>query len=164
MPILTTHKIITKSLVSLLALLISACAIPGKDTFESNPRLTPYVEAFFVAHLRYTGREASINGLRVLIADLSYMPKTIARCTYEDYKGPTVYFDKAYLDLWESHGLYDDIEETIFHELGHCILGRKHNNRILPSGSPASMMHRFHLGSTYTGNREHYIKELFNVQ
>ncbi len=31
-------------------------------------------------------------------------------------------------------------EALIFHEIGHCILGRSHNNEPLPNGDPKSIM------------------------
>lgn len=31
-------------------------------------------------------------------------------------------------------------ESLVFHELGHCVLGRTHNNELLPNGDPKSIM------------------------
>jgi hypothetical protein len=33
-----------------------------------------------------------------------------------------------------------ELEALIFHELGHCVLGRAHLNALLPNGDPKSMM------------------------
>ena len=68
-------------------------------------------------------------------------------------------------------------EALVFHELGHCLLGRiQHRNDLLPNGSPASLMNAYN-ESPYSpciydingsGNcdkrtrRQYYLDELFN--
>lgn len=34
----------------------------------------------------------------------------------------------------------DELENLIFHELGHCVLGRQHDNTEMPKGDPRSIM------------------------
>jgi len=67
-------------------------------------------------------------------------------------------------------------EALFFHELGHCLLGRLHNNDLLPNGDPKSIMVENNR-STYNGcvyqfgeeddcnilyKREYYLDELFD--
>lgn len=66
------------------------------------------------------------------------------------------------------------METLIFHEMGHCILGRQHDNSLMPKGDPKSIMIPADLGiyspCVYSlGNpcdlsyrRSYYIDELFN--
>ena len=67
-------------------------------------------------------------------------------------------------------------EALIFHELGHCILGRDHDNSLLPNGDPKSMMVEnnilvyspciYAIGGNndcnFTFKRDYYISELFD--
>lgn len=67
-------------------------------------------------------------------------------------------------------------EAVIFHELGHCFLGRLHDDTLLPNGDPKSMMVKnnisiyspclYAIGGTndcnYTFKRSYYLDELFN--
>lgn len=55
-------------------------------------------------------------------------------------------------------------EELIFHELGHCVLNRAHNDTLDGNGVPVSIMNSTHLGQAkYLAQYSSYIQELFNV-
>ena len=66
------------------------------------------------------------------------------------------------------------LEALIFHELGHCILGRQHDNSLMPKGDPKSLMYPdditlyspcvYSIGNPcdLTYRRAYYIDELFN--
>lgn len=66
------------------------------------------------------------------------------------------------------------LEALIFHELGHCILGRNHDMSLMPKGDPKTIMYRDNIAlyspCVYNiGNpcdlqyrRPYYIDELFN--
>lgn len=41
------------------------------------------------------------------------------------------------LKCWRNE---QQLEALIFHEMGHCILGRPHNDDLLPNGDPVSLM------------------------
>lgn len=67
-------------------------------------------------------------------------------------------------------------ETVVFHELGHCLLGRSHDNSLLPNGDPKSIMksdsRKMYAPCTYQfGNQEdcnntykraYYLDELFD--
>ena len=66
------------------------------------------------------------------------------------------------------------LEALIFHELGHCILGRPHDNSLMPKGDPKTIMYPdditlyspcvYSIGNPcdLTYRRPYYIDELFN--
>ncbi len=56
-----------------------------------------------------------------------------------------------------------DQESLMYHELGHCLLDRGHNdNHNGPYGLPSSIMRRTGLqGDVYETYRDYYLKELF---
>lgn len=66
------------------------------------------------------------------------------------------------------------LEALIFHELGHCILGRQHDNSLMPKGDPKTLMYSdditlyspcvYSIGNPcdLSYRRPYYIDELFN--
>ena len=66
------------------------------------------------------------------------------------------------------------LETLIFHELGHCILGRTHDSNLLPKGDPKSIMYPDNIelyspcvyaidpACNNLYRRAYYIDELFN--
>lgn len=55
-------------------------------------------------------------------------------------------------------------EMLLFHELGHCAMGRGHNNGRYSDGRPESLMNSWLFNQQlYRTNREQYLKELFTV-
>ncbi len=55
-------------------------------------------------------------------------------------------------------------EMLMFHELGHCLLGRGHKNTKHSSGRPESIMNSSLFNqNTYLANRDQYLKELFTA-
>ena len=53
-------------------------------------------------------------------------------------------------------------EDLIFHELGHCVLGRSHCDAKNEDGTPVSIMNpRVMWSATYMISRDRYVKELF---
>jgi hypothetical protein len=56
-----------------------------------------------------------------------------------------------------------DREELIFHEMGHCVLGRAHKSIKTAEGIPASIMHPYRISnSVYKEYRDQYLNELFH--
>jgi hypothetical protein len=56
-----------------------------------------------------------------------------------------------------------DKEQLLFHELGHCVLNRKHCDLVV-NLDPISLMHPKMLKSEYyKNNRDELIEELFNA-
>lgn len=53
-------------------------------------------------------------------------------------------------------------ETLLYHELGHCVLGRGHTSKRMASGEYVSIMTPYILSEkTYLAHREYYILELF---
>ena len=59
-------------------------------------------------------------------------------------------------DTWESDGPVER-EQLIWHELGHCAMGRDHNNKLLPNGHAESIMNSSSVNVVYA-NRDYYIQ------
>lgn len=69
----------------------------------------------------------------------------------------------------------EQMEALVFHELGHCFLGRAHNSDLLPNGDPKSIMTPgnydlyapcvYKIGDedcNFTFKRDYYLDELFD--
>ena len=70
---------------------------------------------------------------------------------------------------------HEQIEALVFHELGHCVLGRDHDSELLPNGDPKSIMTPanydvyapcvYQIGEencNFTFKRSYYVDELFD--
>ena len=70
-----------------------------------------------------------------------------------------VHIDKEW---WESE-YTNDTERLvlIYHELGHCALGRGHLDGFT-GGKPTSIMNSYNIGGWYDSNEDYYDFELFN--
>jgi hypothetical protein len=52
-------------------------------------------------------------------------------------------------------------EQTVYHELGHCVFGRTHNRLFFPDGCPKSIMNPYTFGEPcLTQHFGEYIQEL----
>ena len=69
---------------------------------------------------------------------------------------------------WTMAVLFSDDEFLIFHELGHCYLGRRHHNARMEDGRPVSIMvddlDMLSWGGIYKAHREEYLDELFDPE
>ena len=91
-------------------------------------------------------------------------------CGYVPTKGYG-YTDSLLISLKEAcwFGVSDHVREAlVFHELGHSVLGRVHEDERLPNGSPASIMfpktgfgYRLY-GDETLDRRTYYLDELFD--
>lgn len=87
---------------------------------------------------------------------------TIGVCwnIYYDDK-PFVLIDAKF---WKA-ATYFSREAVVFHELGHCLLNREHNDKRMHANGesiPYSLMNSFApKGLIYILNRQHYVDELF---
>ena len=73
-----------------------------------------------------------------------------------------VTINKVYWEAWAAKGRSSDMEQLMFHELGHCTLLRGHFDT--NTGEIAqSIMNSYHVNKVfYLANYNHYIDELFN--
>lgn len=83
-------------------------------------------------------------------------PATIGTCSTTK-RGKTVYIDP---ELWVTM-IESEKEWIVFHELGHCVLKKKHYQIHLGT-CPVSIMHPYNFGASgcYRDNLEYYYSEL----
>lgn len=159
--------------IVLLALVLScdeSRLVP--TTYRIDNELLPYVEVFFA--------EAISRGVEVrkenLILEFGAATDEICGQCYDPKNGgqrTIIILHNA--SCWQDASTQNR-EALVFHELGHCLLGRNHRDDKLPNDAPASIMHSqnsgpyspciYDLGGddscNKTGRRNYYIDELFD--
>lgn len=129
----------------ILLILLSSCGT--NNVFNINNEALSYVRKF---------ERISKISIKNLIVNVVALDNTkLGQCTPGSI--PLIELNELY---W-NNGPYNrsqDRELLMFHELGHCILGRSH------SKDTSSIMYpTFIGGDNYINNYNHYISELFNI-
>lgn len=143
-----------------------------KPIYDVPQDFQPYIDSFI--------HEASIRGHPIDITNLiiSYDPKIeIPNCGVCNSSSMDTRVQKIISINPNLQCGYDplELENFIFHELGHCVLGRLHNSELLPNGDPKSIMIEgnlnlyapciYQIDETPCNNifkREYYLDELFD--
>lgn len=158
--------------IALLAASMSACGMPEyvhKPFYQVDPILEPYITLFeqkaFERQLNIHVNDIKVYFVEDLGEDEDSV--TLALCkTYETSSGQTAETPEIEVDRQEFERLTTYGKEAVmFHELGHCVLGRNHNDDIVPSeeNRPVSIMSTYLVGAYYYNKYySSYINELFN--
>ena len=88
------------------------------------------------------------------------------------YAGVCIKYSSGYKEIqinpahWENYSL-EQKEQLIYHELGHCVLNRDHNNKLMDGNAncPDSIMRSYmfntnEITNCYVPEYEHYMEEL----
>lgn len=160
----------SRYLISLCTLAIIFSCHKGTTPIVSTPDY-PGVEEALWPYFQLFEEEAARRGVTVdlvesgitgMIAEIDE-GNVIGRCQYGRYAGNHVTIDQTF---WNRSGQLGR-EMVVFHELGHCYLGRAHREDRFQSGSCVSIMRsgtcccRDAYRST---TRSYYVDELFGVE
>lgn len=97
---------------------------------------------------------------RVSFSFTSFFGSTIGMCRYGGGSASVQLSSSAW-----ARGSETFREMLVYHELGHCMLGRGHRNTRLSSGNPESLMNSVLFNErTYAANRDYYLRELFTAE
>ncbi len=149
----------------LTLLLITACTEWNTHTYQVPADFTPYVDNFKTEAKKY-GYDFDKKGLIVRFADLD---NNIAGLAYYKRNPVIIEIDRTYWhDAGKTKNAHDIRENLIFHELGHGLLKRMHDNTVLANGDWKTIMCGDKLPNNrspninYRGFRKaYYIEELF---
>ena len=144
---------------ALFCLLANACH--REKTQQVPAEFEPYVSRFF-EEARARGRQLYLSDVDLVIekTDLAD-PGINGTCFTRSHR---VAIDGQYWDQAEE----EEKEWLMFHELGHCVLGREHRNDKTPSGECLSILRGDENGFTCSANlysalwRGYYLNELFS--
>lgn len=142
-----------KRLILLLALALTACE--KNKIYNVDPAIQPYVDRFTRAS-NEVDHPIVVDNLVANIKTLSN-PQWAGQCDINN-ETPTVSLSAAW---WPTFN--DSMrEQLVFHELGHCVLGRQHNNDVDQYGVPVSIMYgQMSWESIYLVHRADWFIELF---
>jgi|GEM_PF-3797919 len=143
-------------LVSALFLLaIAAC---GKPPAFQEPELANIAISFGrEGHAR--GFQIDTSAIEMRIREIPGGQKSNTRYTVGICSGDQLILIDP---TWFRNATGDQKEQRVFHELGHCALGRAHLNAMGDDGLPVSIMNVDGLSDhEYLPNRTQYIDELF---
>jgi hypothetical protein len=132
----------------IIATALLACVACGPAPYI-EPSLLPYVQRFINDASQY-GKKLSYEDLTVIYDSID--SDTVAYCSGAD----RVVVSKKYWDTFSDLSK----ELVMYHELGHCLLDRRHTTLQLPSRKPASIMNPVMFNYTES-ERPYYKQELF---
>ncbi len=136
---------IQKTVGILLGFILTGCGAASPPYVD--PLLLPFTKSFAKEALRFSGRSYSDTPTTTVFEEL---PKGIAgQC---DHRDGHIAINKTYFQKIP----YYLRELLVFHELGHCILNRRHSDR------PGAIMYfRLTDPTIYAINKEKELKILF---
>ena len=159
-----------KNFVLVCLVFILGCKKEVKLVYDVPAEFEPIIQKF-ITEAKGRGKDISITNL-IIKYDASISPAFCANSNVVSSKNDvqkiiTVNPSKCWLNGAQ-------METLIFHELGHCILGRQHDTSLMPKGDPKSIMIPddltiyspcvYSLGGPcdLSYRRTYYIDELFN--
>lgn len=151
--------IVKMTQIVILTIVVASCS--KDDSSEIEQELVTYMEAFV--------DEAAIRGITIDYSELdlaAYVENivttgTIGQCeSYSDGSKAIVLDERYWIQASDLEREY-----VVFHELGHCVLGRSHDNSRTSNGTCTSIMQGGENICTgiYTSiNRDQLLDELFD--
>lgn len=131
-----------------------------------DPTFQPYVDRF-IEVAKEQGKDIQINNLIVSFDKKVIEAKALGICTTGNGITPTITINPEAWKYWDDNNMESSKEQVMFHELGHCVLNREHNEvtvKTLDTNSniQVSIMFPYFMDSKYyEGNYNHYVNELF---
>jgi hypothetical protein len=100
-----------------------------------------------------------------LTVKFELLPKGIEGSCATNFNTVTMQYDLYTIRIAAYWMIWDEArrEQLMYHELGHCILGLRHNNNVVNSIPESIMNWQNFKGSIYSSNYASYLAELFNV-
>jgi hypothetical protein len=156
----------TVLLCAFMGLAASACA-PKEKQHEAFLQVDAPFQDFvhnFEQVSAEEGQPLTIDDLVVQFGDTPTLNET-GVCEWADNETPKITVNQR---IWNTLNDYDK-QEVIFHELGHCVLKRVHqNSEMMAYGGTVqvaeSIMYPYRIsGTIYRDNIVHYHDELFDA-
>lgn len=113
----------------------------------------PYINAFVYFGHAY-GIETTEAVSKLTVTFVNVLPGTVIGLCYTDKDNPIVFIR---YDYWVQADLIHR-EQIIWHELGHCVLDRSHEEKMINS-HPVSIMYP---DNTVVEDERYYLKHRFN--
>lgn len=154
-----------------VGLSVAACEHGFEPTYDVTGDLQIHVDTF-LEEAAIRGREFTINNL-IIEYDPELAVSTCGMCNSHSEANNVQKVITINPNCTITYN--EQIEALVFHELGHCVLGRQHDSDVLPNGDPKSMMTPrnldlyapcvYQIGEedcNFTFKRDYYLDELFD--
>ena len=143
------------------ALLFTIGCSEEDDSVFVDPDLAPFFESF-QAEANARGLDLSLSNLEIegMFGNFDGSSRTLGQCRSGGGERSAIIIDRQ---LWTPLAPVER-ELVMFHELGHCALGRGHRDDVTEDGVCVSIMHSTFDGciNTFgTGTRAEFLDELF---
>lgn len=154
------------AVISFIVLSASACA-PKEKQHEAFLQIDSPFQQYVSNFEQVSAEEGSpltITDLVVSFGVTNSLNET-GVCEWAENETPRIIVNQR---IWNTLSDYDR-QEVIFHELGHCVLRRVHQNGEMlayngTTSVPASVMYPYRIpGTIYRDNMDHYHAELLDV-
>lgn len=142
-------------LIFCLSSSITACGQPESlKTHYIEPEFEYFVDLFELE------QNVDVN-IEIKFAKLE-LP-AVGMCYYYQYENGTREFVNIEIDpdYWQLTSETKK-EVLLFHELGHCVLGRDHDEQRIYYTVPKSIMYPYLFDSAFRTHRSYYVEELKN--
>lgn len=129
-----------KKIFIVCIIVTSACKKKMDNSFVYSvpPGFQPYTDDF-VKEAAARGRSISINNLIIRYdSSLSFAYCAQSNIISSENDRQKIISVNPFLTCWAND---KQLETLLFHEMGHCILGRPHDTSRLPNGDPKSIMY-----------------------
>ena len=152
-----------------MVLMLASCAPKSKSerkgVISVDQELAPYFELFKQRAAEH-GKNLNISSITIkfegeLGKDASGTSEILGLCTMwreDDESYPEIKIDRT------DYALLSNVrrEALLFHELGHCLLNRVHDDDTYDDGRPKSLMNKYIIGEYYYSSYyDEYMRELF---
>lgn len=148
---------------ALLLLIASGCA-KDRKTIYNVPEEAEVLVQNFVVEGEARGMNVDISNLVVEFKkNIEHENTDYCGCSHTDKNGQLVVWIDTTTYCWTFGAYYR--EAILFHELGHALLNRGHNDQKLPKGSWKSLMSTgaldYYAVDSLNYRRTYYLDELF---
>lgn len=150
-------------MIILASILLVSCGMPDKKASynyrfaSSDPTFNQYKQDFEADYLFVTGKTISTQHIRINLAPSIKENPAFAGICYASGNHREIVIKASYWNFVSD----ESKKALVYHELGHCALGRGHDDQKLEN-QPLSIMNTYIIDGSYLKYYyEEYITELF---
>lgn len=154
------------SVVAVLAVSLALSPACG-NKLDTKKRYKSEASTDFNPHVASFKREvrkhhSKLVSKRIFITYVDELPGRAVGLCVPDQEQPAIFIKKSFFKNLD----YDQQEQLMWHELGHCLLGKEHDASHLNNGYPTSIMYPVVFSPEemlyYVNHKEYYENNLFN--
>ena len=125
-----------------------------------DSQFNPIIDSF-IYEARSRGHTVNLTNLSMTFGNIRIKKddRTVGYCVHDVLGGMII---KIHDQTWKDMDIYSR-EQLVFHEMGHCLIGREHCIKANKDGPISIMFPRVLDSNYYRIHREELVDELFNI-